>query len=97
MPNGGLGGGVAMANEQRKQLSRVGGARGGRGLPSINLPRQPGEPLEEEDRGAKRQLSRQGQLGGTVGRGRSLAGGGLVRRVGKGLGNRSLGRFRRPQ
>ena len=96
MPNGGLGGG-AMASEQRRQVSRG-------GLPSINLPRTPeNTTLDEEERGAKRQLSPSAQQAGAVGRGRSLrtlGGRGLARgarRVGKGLGNRSLGRFRRPQ
>ena len=88
-----------MAREQR-QVTRGGG---GRGLPSINLPRTPEGTELEEERGAKRQLSSSAQQAGTVGRGRSLktfGGGGLARdarRVGKGLGNRSLGRFRRPQ
>ena len=100
MPNGGLGGGGGMANEQKRQFARG----GGRGLPSINLPRTPeNTTLDEEERGAKRQLSPSAQQAGAVGRGRSLrtlGGGGLARgarRVGKGLGNRSLGRFRRPQ
>ena len=91
MPEG-LGGGVAMAQQVRqgRQVRRP-------GQPSINLPREQGDPLEEASPGAKRQLSAQAIQAGTVGRGRSLKTLGGQRRLGGGLGNRALGRFRRPQ
>ena len=75
--------------QQARQVGRIGGGsvRGGKQMSE--------EELAQQGQGeAKRQLSKQGQVGGAVGRGRSL---GSVRRLGKGLGNRSLGRFRRPQ
>ena len=94
MANGGLGGGVAMASEQRKQLGRAVGLAQVRGGKQVTEEEQQ-EMLSRQGQGAsKRQLSRQGQVGGTVSRGRSL---GQARQLGRGLGNRSLSRFRRLQ
>mgnify|MGYP001600809726 FL=1 len=93
MPNGGgLGGGMA----QKQQLARgqaLGVLRAKVGVQATE--EEAKRVLAQQGLGeSKRQLSRQGQLGGQVGRGRSLQR--ESRQLGRGLGNRSLGRFRRP-
>ena len=91
MPSG-LGGGVGMAQQVRQA------GRGGLG-------KQVGRKTEEEQRAilasqgegaATRQLSTQALQAGAVGRARSLKTLGGQRKLGGGLGNRSLSRFRKP-
>ena len=80
--------------------------RGGRNLPSINLPRQQGDPLEpgrakgREETPVRRALSPLAQLAsGTAPRGRTLGRQGLTRGLRgslRGRGNTALNRFKKP-
>lgn len=95
MPNGGLGGGVGMA-QQARQLGRSRIARQFSGKQVSEKEQE--EVLAKQGQGqARRQLSAHGVQAGAVGRGRTLKTLGGQRHLGGGLGNRSLGRFRRPQ